>query len=115
MTNRRYDLETKEVECIWVELKPSATTPPLLIGILYRNPRSTYEWHDHFLKMMDKLCQRHTDILMLGDFNFDLLTPQPAWQSTTTLVGLQLIKDPTRITATSETLLDHIYTNKPEE
>ena len=112
---RRSDLEIEEVECIWVELKPSSTSPPLLIGILYRNPKSTFQWHDHFLKMMDKICSRNTDILLLGDFNFDLFVPQPAWESTTTLVGLkQFIEDPTRITATSKTLLDHIYTNRPE-
>ena len=115
LIQRRYDLESKEVECIWVELKSSPSSPSLLVGILYRNPKTTLEWHDQFLKMMDKISFRHTDILLLGDFNYDLLVPQPAWESTTTLIGLkQIINDPTRITMKSKTLLDHIYTNRPE-
>ena len=115
LIQRRHDLESDVIECIWVELRSSSSSSPLLIGILYRNPKSTLEWHDQFLKMMDKICLRNTDILLLGDFNFDLLMPQPAWESTTSLVGLkQIIKDPTRITMTSQTLLDHIYTNRPE-
>jgi len=43
-----------------------------------------------------------------------MLKPHPALESTHSLLGLeQLITEPTHITPTSETLLDHIYTNKP--
>ena len=52
----------------------------------------------------------HADILVLGDFNFDLLKPHSSWDSTITLLGLtQLVKSPTRITQTSATLIDYIY------
>jgi len=52
----------------------------------------------------------HTYILVLGDFNIDLLKPHSSWDSTITLLGLtQLVKSPTRITQTSATLIDHIY------
>ena len=38
-----------------------------------------------------------------------------SWDSTITLLGLtQLVKSPTRITQTSATLIDHIYTNNPD-
>ena len=51
----------------------------------------------------------HTYILVLGDFNIDLLKPHSSWDSTITLLGLtQLVKSPTRITQTT-TLIDHIY------
>ena len=57
----------------------------------------------------------HADILILGDFNIDLLKPHSSWNSTITLLGLtKLVKSPTRITQTSATLIDHIYTNDPD-
>ena len=56
----------------------------------------------------------HDDILVLGDFNIDLLKPHSSWDSTITLLDLsQIVKSPARITQTSATLIDHIYTNNP--
>ena len=57
------------------------------------------------------------DILLLGDFNTDLLKPHSSWDSTITQLGLtQLTESPTRITPTSVVLIDHIYiyTNYPD-
>jgi hypothetical protein len=109
---RRPDLETKEVECMWLELK-TPRKPPLLIGFVYRNPAATFEWYDDFLSMCDRIC--NTSTLLLGDFNIDMLKPHPAWDSTITLLGLkQLVNSSTRITSTTSTLIDHIYSTKPE-
>ena len=56
----------------------------------------------------------HADILVLGDFNIDLLKPHSSWDSTVTLLGLtQLVQSPTRITQTSATLIDHILHKQP--
>ena len=64
---------------------------------------------------MDKVNEGNANIVLLGDFNIDLLKSQPAWESTTSLFGLhQLINCATRITQTSATLLDHIYTNNEQ-
>ena len=55
------------------------------------------------------------DILVLGDFNIDLLKPHSSWDSAITLLGLtRLVKSPTRVTQTAATLIDHIYTNNPD-
>lgn len=110
---RRFDLETPEVECLWLEVKyPKSKS--LLIGFLYRHPSSTFEWYDFFCNNMDRALKKDADILLMGDFNIDMLKPQLAWDSTFSLFGLtQLVANPTRITPTSETLLDHIYTNRP--
>ena len=54
------------------------------------------------------------DVLILGDFNIDMLKPHSCWKSTLALSGLaQLITSPTRTTPTSTSLIDHIYTNNP--
>ena len=108
---RRPDLEIKDIECIWIEIKCSMSSP-LLLGYLYRHPDSTNEWLDNFVQMMDtvQLCNRN--ILLQGDLNFNLLAPQTSWQSTFSLFGLtQIVNKPTRIASTSTSLLDHIYTN----
>jgi Reverse transcriptase (RNA-dependent DNA polymerase) len=113
-TQRRYDLESDEVESLWIELKRQPQEPPTLIAIIYRNPVSSLEWYDSFVQMMDAVTEKHpkSNILMLGDFNIDLLKPHTAWESTCTLFGLkQLVSSPTRITPTSSTLIDHVYTN----
>ena len=56
------------------------------------------------------IVKPYADILVLGDFNIDLLKPHSSWDSTITLIGLnQLVKSPTRIKETSATLIDDIY------
>ncbi len=112
ITHRRQDLESDLVECIWLELKPSTSAPNIFVCILYRNPSASYEWLDNFVQMINSIhtVKPHADILVLGDFNIDLLKPHSSWDSTITLLGLtQLVKSPTRITQTSATLIDHIY------
>jgi len=110
-TLRRTDLESQAVECLWLEIN-SESSSSLLVGILYRNPASALTWHDDFVEMMDKVAEVQDTILLLGDFNIDMSKHQPAWESTMNLFGIdQMVKSPTRVTPSSSTLLDHIYTN----
>ena len=95
LVRRRADLESENVECIWLEIKHKKT-PPLLVCILYRNPASTFEWYDQFVHMIDRADINNKDILLLGDFNIDMLKPHTAWHSTTTLLGIeQMVSSPT--------------------
>ena len=83
--------------------------------ILYRNPSASHEWFDNCVQMIDNIntVKPDADILVLGDFNIDLLKAHSSWDSTITLLGLtQLVKSPTRITQTSATLIDHIIVHK---
>ena len=63
--------------------------------------------------MMDNIQKLKTNVILLGDFNIDFLKQTPAsWELTLSLFNLhQMVSRPTRITPTSSTLLDHIYTN----
>ena len=65
---------------------------------------------------MDKVTESDANISLLGDFNIDFFKQPPAWNSTTALFGLeQLVEKATRVTKSSATLVDHIYTNnKPQ-
>ena len=109
------DLETEAIECIWVEIKDSKRKP-LLVGYVYRNPASSQGWPDDFISMMDKVTECNANILLLGDFNIDLFKQPPAWNNTTVLFGLeQLVEEAARVTKSSATLIDHIYTNNKQQ
>lgn len=110
ITRRRHDIESEHVESVWVEVKANKSAP-LLVGYIYRNPSSSFQWFDEFTAMMDKARNCSSDILLLGDFNINMFSKNPAWECTTSMFGLkQLITTATRVTSTSATLIDHIYT-----
>lgn len=114
-TNRRFDLESVNVESIWLEVKVAKC--PVILGFIYRNPSSNFGWYDDFVIMMDKVQDfaRGRDIIILGDFNIDFQKPHPAWDSTISLFNLhQVIQSATRVTSSSSTLIDHIYVNNPD-
>ena len=108
---RRSDLKIKTIECIWVKLTDSKTKP-LLVGYVHRNPASSREWCDEFINMMDKVTENNEKKLLLGDFHINLLKQPPAWNSITTLFGLdQLVEEATTVMKSSATLIDYIYAN----
>ena len=111
ITTRRTDLESQCTESLWVEIR-NPKTPSLLVGYVYRNPAATYEWYDEFVTILDKVLKVKIKSFHLGDFNIDLLKPHLAWESTFSILGLnQLFTQPTRVTCSTNTLIDHIYTN----
>ena len=95
----------------------------LFVGI-YRAPNATGT--DYYRKLEEEfnsLCMWATiecnTLILTGDLNLDRLRPERTegniLLSLEEVYGLEcLIKDPTRITPTSETLLDVNLTNKPE-
>ena len=110
-TRRRTYLESEGVECVWVEIN-DLKSPSLLVGYIFRNPASPTTWFDDFVLMIDKADDHKSNVLLIGDFNIDLCRPQPTWDITTSLFGFhQLVRSATRITSTTATLIDHIYTN----
>lgn len=118
LTTRRSDLEHDSVECLWLDVKTTVHAPSVFICFLYRNPAACAEWYDWFADMIDNVYKSkpNIDVLILGDFNIDLLKPHSRWQTITGSLGLaQLISLPTRVTPSSVTLIDHIYSNNPAQ
>ena len=115
---RRSDLEKDfSGECLWLELLlPKAKG--ILFGTFYRPP-SQSDFLDPFQEQLDCVSAENKEMLITGDFNFDLLNtscPKP----TRDLKGIfssfnlaQLIDKATRITKDSATLLDLFATNVP--
>lgn len=116
MAKRRVDLEVNNVECLWVEITPKKGKS-FLIGNLYRNPAERADWSDRFDSLIDRVLRDKKEIIILGDFNKDLLNinQNREWSDTVTSLGLtQLIQEPTRVTNTTCTLIDHVYTSNEE-
>ena len=103
-------LENFSVESIWLEIKLKRSNP-IRMSFLYRNPLEKVEWMEKFSSLMDAASLDASEIILLGDFNIDLLKPQTSWLDITSSYNLvQLVNSPTRITASSKTIIDHIYT-----
>ena len=93
---------------MWIELN-SKRASPLLLGFVYRNPTKRVDWTDNFIFLMDAVWLESKEIILLGDFNTDLLKPNKSRLQTLEKFHLyQLISTLTRVTATSKTLIDHI-------
>ena len=116
---RRHDLECSNIESIWVEIKIRNSKSFLLCSV-YRPPSSPTEWYDYFSTQIDKSHAITEEIYIMGDLNVNVERQNATltcikWKHITELYDLhQLIQEPTRITAHSSTLIDHLYVSTPE-
>ena len=113
---RRTDLETNSTESIWIQVN-IPNSKPILFCSVYRPPNSLTSWIDHFEFELDQASQNfENEIIIAGDLNIDFLKAIPTkWKCLMSLYHFeQKILHATRVTADSETLIDHIYTNRPE-
>ena len=86
---------------------------PFLICTVYRPPSSCSEWIDLFEKEVSVAQTTGSEIILMGDFNIDI---EPCsnnkWLSLIQLFDLsQLVKEPTRITESTTSIIDHAYTS----
>ncbi len=122
----RTDLERPETEILWVEV--ILQSKKVMVGIGYRPPGMTSLEIDSFLEALndqfDNVQNEHPDsIILLGDFNDRCVHWEDRHSSSE--MGLkfynfvkdrnlfQLVDEPTRITDTTDSLLDLIITDSP--
>ena len=99
---RREDLESKNMETIWIELTP-INHPRHLICVAYRSPNyATNTWIDLFSEQLTNAYIECEQLTILGDFNIDLLksdNDSKTWLETMENYQFtQLINEPTRVT-----------------
>ena len=94
----------------------------LVIGVIYRHQKSNFqEYQTAMENTIELLNSNSTTYYITGDVNIDLLKTNhdikiSHYFNTLNSLGCsQIIAHPTRITATSSTLLDHIYTNNSSQ
>ena len=87
--------------------------PPLNIkwSVPYRPPSSLVSWYDIFEHQLDIASKIKSHLIVLEDFNVNIsVNSERKLSNLCTSYGLsQIIKDPTRVTSNTSTLIDHIY------
>ena len=115
----RRDLSVDHLENLCIEIrKPSCK--PFLVVTWYRPPSSTVDKFDLFDTLVGKLDAENVEYWLLGNLNCNLGAPILDHKSET-LSGIadlynleQLIEEPTRITESTSTMIDSIFTNTPD-
>jgi hypothetical protein len=102
---------------------PSTKNTDIVVGVIYRPPGTNLDFFNtEFESLIDLLTihkNRNKRIFITGDFNIDLLaseTHNPTADFANCLTShhfLPMILQPTRITPTTATLIDNIFTNSP--
>ena len=118
----RSDLIPSELEAVCVEItKPHSQ--PFIVTTVYRPPNASSDFFDHLEKLIKQIDDENKEMYLMGDLNCDMLkkeklsnVPTKKLNSLYELYQLsQLIDEPTRITMTTSSLIDHIITNTPEK
>ena len=110
-------LESKFIEVL------SGSNKNTIVGCIYKHRGlTTQEFNCDFLQpLIDKLATENKNIVLLGDFNVDLLhyeSNNPTREFLDLMFSASLtpqITVPTRLTVRSKTLIDNIFTNPVEE
>ena len=90
------------------------TAKPFITSVIYRPPNSPASWFDQFTLFISKCKEICDDVIIMGDFNINLNKPHNKWSTVVNQLNLlQLIQQPTRVQANSQSLIDHIYVTKP--
>lgn len=85
-----------------------------LIGLFYRPPNSLADFWNHFEDTLETAADLNHDMIILGDFNTDILNNNSNRNLNRIMQKFDLdhtIKEATRITENTETCLDLIITN----
>ena len=119
----RKDLETlvyktEQLESTFVEIiNPGKKNT--ITGCIYRHPSmDVKEFNEEILNpLMEKLSLENKNIYLIGDFNIDLMktefdvTTSQFFDTMSTNLFVPHITYPTRITTTTSTLIDNIFSN----
>ena len=102
----------EDLETAWIELL-LPKTKPIFVGVCYRPPKQT-DFYELFETAYCKnsVCMR-SECIIMGDFNTNILQPRSSLKESLSMFckvsGLQqLITEPTRVSANSQSLLDLI-------
>ena len=108
LISRRFDLELSDIESLWVEVHFPQSSG-FLVGVFYQPPESSWYYRDAFMDYfedsVEKAMSNHKEVILLGDFNCNLVRTSLSDNgkrliSTLRSLGFcQLIKEPTRVTA----------------
>jgi hypothetical protein len=113
-------LEKDDLETIWLEIC-FKNAKKFLICVLYRPPDSSKHTNKNFVEslcfVLNAIAEENKETTLLGDINCDYLKDNDHRDIKDLFIAYgykQLVKNATRITENSETLIDVILSNSPE-
>ena len=111
----RPEFEISNIETIWAEIT-MPKSKPFLICTAYRPPNATASWIDLLEEELSAAQTSGFEIILMGDINIDFqVSSNNKWLHLIQLLDLtQMVTDYTRITSTTATIIDHIYSSNPE-
>ena len=112
---RRLEIEISNTETIWAEITlPNAKL--FLVCTTYRPPSSQTALIDLFEEELSAAQASCLEIILMGDFNIDLVSCiNRKWLNLIQLCDLSgLVSELTRVTQTTATIIDHVYTTNAE-
>ena len=110
----RLDLSVNQLENLCIEvLKPHSK--PFVASTWYRPPDSPTEIFTHFKSLVGGLDSQNVDLYLMGDLNCNLAHSNLLTSIADVYSLPQLIREPTRTTSSSSTLIDLIFTNCPDK
>ena len=90
----------------------------MLICNVYRPPNAQISWFEDLEVMIERAMLEGKDTVVMGDFNCNLLKPDANTNKLNLVLSehgmVQQIKCPTRITQSTETLIDLMFTTVPD-
>ena len=102
-------------ESLWIEIN---SKHKIIVGIIYRKPNTDLDqFQISLLSVLDNLSVDKSNVILVGDFNVNLLQTCIDGKAVELLTSLestglhQIITTPNRVTRDSSSLIDHIYTN----
>ena len=105
-------------EMLWIEV--TSAGKKIALGCLYKAPKIPYGVFANLYDCLLSIYVQYDHTILVGDFNTNMLNLN-AYNSKMLLDSFiepfslkQLVKEPTRITQTSRTLIDLIFVTKPE-
>ena len=114
---RRNDLESADVESIWIEIKIK-NNKSFLVCSVYRPPSANAEWCDKFSEQIEKALSIADETYIMGDINIDCKNGEllnSRWKQTVEINDLhQIIDQPTRVTANTSKIIDHVYVSNTD-
>jgi hypothetical protein len=111
--------DNTQLEAIWLNI--TIRSQSFLVGCIYRPPQDS-SFFNNFTNVLESIWLRRKNIILLGDFNADMLKGSSNTESQygkrlkriISSFGLKnIISCPTRITPTSKSLIDLVITNQP--
>ena len=109
---RRLDLETNDIEALWLEVYPHKSKRSLLISGVYRPPSVKQEYNINSGKNIENAHLTNMELIVMGDLNYDFLNSTCFYKQDLVKVLRdlnlnQMVNVVTR--PVSGTCLDHIY------